>query len=374
MVKKVVEIIYIKAGGGHVATSMAIGNYLKKVEPNVVVKYTDIRNVLDNIDPIEKYLRFKVEDFYNMLISHNFGYGSEFMLRLSQKIIQFYYEEIVETLTSYHINNRPDIVISTIPNFNKAINESLYRSNGIHISRKQPLIVVVCDFADLPPHFWVEDIDAFYICPTQKVFEQVCHEAPNYQYIVPTNGVVLREEFYNHEYIYTQNKSAIGLVSFGGYGSNSMLRLAKAVQSKWFGFDQIGIDFIYLAGYNTSLATKLAKLVRTTDKVCSYTSNIIPLLEKSDFFVGKPGPGSISEALAIGLPIVIEKNRGTLIQERYNADWVEEHEVGVVTKDISTLNAIMKIVTYNKYTMNIQTNIPKNDALFKVTDLVRRFL
>ena len=50
----------------------------------------------------------------------------------------------------------------------------------------------------------------------------------------------------------------------------------------------------------------------------------------ADFFIGKPGPGSISEAVAMGLPVIVERNTWTLPQERYNADWVLERNAGLV--------------------------------------------
>ena len=50
----------------------------------------------------------------------------------------------------------------------------------------------------------------------------------------------------------------------------------------------------------------------------------------SDFFIGKPGPGSISEALQFHLPVIVECNSKTLPQERYNAEWVTEKGYGIV--------------------------------------------
>ena len=47
----------------------------------------------------------------------------------------------------------------------------------------------------------------------------------------------------------------------------------------------------------------------------------------SDFFIGKPGPGSISEAIQMKLPVIIERNSWTLPQERYNADWVRRNRL-----------------------------------------------
>ena len=53
-------------------------------------------------------------------------------------------------------------------------------------------------------------------------------------------------------------------------------------------------------------------------------------MQTADFFIGKPGPGSVSEALAMHLPVIVERNAWTLPQERYNADWILEKEVGEV--------------------------------------------
>ena len=49
----------------------------------------------------------------------------------------------------------------------------------------------------------------------------------------------------------------------------------------------------------------------------------------ADFFIGKPGPGSISEAVAMGLPVIVERNLKTLPQERYNAEWVRDSGFGI---------------------------------------------
>ena len=41
-----------------------------------------------------------------------------------------------------------------------------------------------------------------------------------------------------------------------------------------------------------------------------------------DFFIAKPGPGSISEALVMGLALIVERNSWTLVQERFNTEWI----------------------------------------------------
>jgi 1,2-diacylglycerol 3-beta-galactosyltransferase len=63
-----------------------------------------------------------------------------------------------------------------------------------------------------------------------------------------------------------------------------------------------------------------------------FTTLIPYFMALSDFFIGKPGPGSISEALSKHLPVIIDCNAWTLPQERYNAQWVREKAVGLVVK------------------------------------------
>ena len=62
-----------------------------------------------------------------------------------------------------------------------------------------------------------------------------------------------------------------------------------------------------------------------------FTQEVPYYMYLSDFFIGKPGPGSISEAVAMKLPVIVEQpNAWTLPQERYNAEWVRERHAGMV--------------------------------------------
>ena len=73
----------------------------------------------------------------------------------------------------------------------------------------------------------------------------------------------------------------------------------------------------------------------------------------SDFFIGKAGPGSVSEALAMRLPVIVERNAWTLAHERYNADWIEEQQVGIVVSNFSkvaeAVSEMLKPEVYRHY-------------------------
>src|SRR5208282_2579185 len=92
-----------------------------------------------------------------------------------------------------------------------------------------------------------------------------------------------------------------------------------------------GVQLILICGHNERLAAELKKLrTRKPIAVVGFAQNVEYYMALADFFIGKPGPGSISEALQFHLPVIVECNSKTLPQERYNAEWVTEKGYGMV--------------------------------------------
>src|SRR5437879_6336125 len=90
----------------------------------------------------------------------------------------------------------------------------------------------------------------------------------------------------------------------------------------------------------------------------------------------KPGPGSIAEALAMGLPVIVERNAWTLPQERYNASWVREKQVGLVVSNFNTVaDAVAQLLekeTFAQFRCNARKM--RNRALFEIPDVLSRIL
>jgi 1,2-diacylglycerol 3-beta-galactosyltransferase len=119
-----------------------------------------------------------------------------------------------------------------------------------------------------------------------------------------------------------------GIVLFGGYGTFKMLKILKQIDES-----SLAVQLILICGKNEKLVQALRGMkTRIPIHVEGFTTAIPYFMALSDFFIGKPGPGSISEALSKRLPVIIDCNAWTLPQERYNAQWVREKEVGVVVK------------------------------------------
>ena len=155
--------------------------------------------------------------------------------------------------------------------------------------------------------------------------------------VFQTSGMILHPRFYEPEpadRIAERKKLGLdpdlptGIVLFGGYGTSKMLHILRQINAS-----SLAVQLIMICGRNEKLAQALRKEPsRFPLYVEGFTTNIPYFMALSDFFIGKPGPGSISEALSKCLPVIIDCNAWTLPQERYNAQWVREKKVGVVVQ------------------------------------------
>jgi UDP-N-acetylglucosamine:LPS N-acetylglucosamine transferase len=120
---------------------------------------------------------------------------------------------------------------------------------------------------------------------------------------------------------------------FGGQGSRQMLSIAKALKD---------VQLVLICGRNEALAARLRLMLRDAPHaVFGFTDDVPAVMGLGDFFIGKPGPASLSEALHLGLPVVTFRNAWTMPQERYNTDWVQEQGLGMVVRSVRELPAVL---------------------------------
>jgi hypothetical protein len=125
---------------------------------------------------------------------------------------------------------------------------------------------------------------------------------------------------------------------FGGEGSAVMLEIARSLEAA-----ARPLQLILICGRNQKLAATLRAMPsRIPMFVEGFTREVPYYMHLSDFFIGKPGPGSISEAIAMKLPVIVERNAWNLPQERYNCEWVREQDVGLVLRNFRGIGAAVE--------------------------------
>lgn len=138
-----------------------------------------------------------------------------------------------------------------------------------------------------------------------------------------------------------------------------------------------GRQLLLVCGHNRKLLGKLECVPHEAAMfIEGFTSDVARYMQLADYFIGKPGPGSISEAVAMRLPVIVECNAWTLPQERYNADWVREQGVGIVLPNFRGIaRAVEELLEPSAYArFRAATCRLHNRAVFEIPDILEKIL
>ena len=374
---KAIDLIFFDAGGGHRSAANALKQVAAQQGRDWDIRLVNLQMLLAPLDVFRKITGIPAEDVYNEVLKRGWTLGSPQLARVMQALIRYYHPRQVAILRDYWLKSRPDMVVSVIPNFNRALFQSLTEAlPGV------PMVTILTDMADNPPHFWMErQQPQYFICGTEKAVAQAQAMGHKPARVFRTSGMILNPLFYEPV---VQDRAAerrrlgldatlpTGLVLFGGHGSKAMLDIAARL-----GRSGMQLQLIMLCGHNAKLATQIHALKLTTAiHVEGFTREVPRFMHLADFFIGKPGPGSISEALAMKLPVIVERNHWTMPQERYNADWVREKGVGLVVSSfddiVGAVEELLRPGNYDRFRSAAESQ--NNRAIFEIPDILAKII
>jgi processive 1,2-diacylglycerol beta-glucosyltransferase len=362
-----IDLVYFDAGGGHRAAADALRDLASAQRRPWAMRPVQLMQVLDPTDAFRRVSGMAPEDVYNRRLARGWtiGLGSE--LRILQAMIRVGHPTLVKRLRAHWERTRPDLVVSLVPNFNRALGESLLRAlPGV------PFVTAMTDIADHPPSFWIEPgLDQHLICGSRRAVEQAIQAGYGPDRIHPVSGMILRKEFHLPAIVDIRSgRSGLGLdpdrptgiVMFGGHGSAQMLKVAAELDD---------VQLLLLCGHNEALLRTLRGTRRSAPHAAvGFTTQMPRFMRLGDFFVGKPGPGALSEALHCGLPVVTIRNAWTLPQERYNTHWIEALGVGRVVSSMRGLPDAVAAVLADADGMRERVRSLENRAVFEVLDFL----
>jgi hypothetical protein len=369
---KKLDFLYFDAGGGHKSAALALKSVVDSQDRGWQVELVNLQELLDPLDVFRKATGLRLQDVYNLFLAKGWTLGSEYLLPPMHALIRLYHRQQVDLLTHVWESRRPDLVVSLIPNFNRAVFQSLKRA-----CPQTGMVTILTDFADYPPHFWIEKQSQYFICGTGKAEEQAFALGHPPSHVFRVSGMILRPGFYDippvdraeeRRKIGLAPDVPTGLVLFGGQGSPVMREIARRI-----GNTDLEVQLIVICGHNARLKKQLDSLqTRNRIHVTGFTEQIPHYMQLSDFMIGKPGPGSISEAVHMQLPVVVEKNAWTLPQERYNAEWVREQKLGIVLGSFRQIGAAVEqlLAPGTLDAMRQRTACFKNRAVFEIADIL----
>jgi 1,2-diacylglycerol 3-beta-galactosyltransferase len=374
---KKIHVVFHDGGGGHRNAAIALQTIAAQQGRDWQVELVQFQDLTDRLDVLRKLTGIRIQQQYNIMLQNGWTLGSAQLLKVLQLTIRIFHGPMVRLLEEFWRANPADMLISVIPHFNREISESW---SAVYPGR--PFVTLITDLADYPPRFWIEPIkEQYVIAGTERAVEQARAFGHDNDHIFQASGMILRPDFYMEEKVDPLAlRKEMGLkpdvptaiVLFGGHGSKVMFYLTEQLNTAG-----LPVQLILICGRNEELAGKFrARKWNIPVHVVGFTKEIAKLMRAADFLIGKPGPGSIAEAMVRKLPVLIECNSWTLPQERFNAEWVTEKRVGIVLHSFKEVVEGVRQMLEPARLAEFRKNVAalNNRAIFEIPEMLAKLL
>src|SRR5258708_32674475 len=228
-------IVFFDAGGGHRSAAEALKSVLESRPQPWEVTLLNLQELLDQLDIMRKITGIRVQDAYNLILRKGWTRLTPQLLPVLQMVIRAYHRPTVRMLTRHWKQNPADLVLSVIPHFNRALADSIRKS-----APATAFATLLTDFADYPPHFWIERQSQYLICGTERAERQAFEHGHDRDHVFLASGMVMKTNFYEKRELDVAAELTrlgldpdlpTGIVLFGGHGSKTMLDIVKRLNA-----------------------------------------------------------------------------------------------------------------------------------------------
>ena len=368
----------IDAGGGHRAAARALVAAAEETGSPVRFRVENFQELLLPLDVLKRLTGVSLESAYNLILKHRASALMVPLLRVMHAAIRVRRGTLVRTLAEWlRRQPRPEAVVSVFPNFNGVLQDAVREAiPGV------PVIVVLTDLADFPKRFWIEPGLDRVVVATPEAAAQAVALGVEPGRVSQVSGMILNPRFYKsggpdvrervrQELGFAAPDFAVMLL-FGGKGSPELPPLAERLLR-----EDRTLRVIAVCGDNPALYDRLAPLDTESGgrlRRFGFTDRVAELLAAADLLVTKPGPGSLSEAFQLRVPVVVTRNVHTIPQERFNTELVAKRGLGVVVsswREIPGVVARLRAEPGSLAAMRVSLlALPPNRAVYEVLDVI----
>src|ERR1019366_8536126 len=118
---KTLELVFFDAGGGHRSAANALCEVVRRSDRPWDMQMMNLQELMDEMDVFRKLTGIRLQDIYNLILRRGWTLGSTQLLPLMHGVIRVYHSTQVKLLTNYWEHRKPDMIVSVIPNFNRAM-------------------------------------------------------------------------------------------------------------------------------------------------------------------------------------------------------------------------------------------------------------
>ena len=353
-------IVHASAGAGHSKAAEAVFNGLKKHTTH------DVRciDVLDYTNPFYKDLYRKT---YIILISHlSLVWAFFFWLADVRWLLPF-----VQTLRRVfnHVNGRKFEAFLQQENFDYVITTHFFSTETVSALKGQGKITskLICVVTDYDAHsIWLgQHVDCYAVAceyTKNKLRSFGVHEER-----IAVTGIPVDEKFlvsYERSALRARlgldPKAFTVLIATGSFGIGPIEKIVSQLHD---------IPCVVVCGHNQKLCTTLSAQKFPNAKICGFINNMQEYMMACDVLITKPGGLSISEALAVGLPLIFFS--AIPGQETNNIKVLQEFGVGASGLSIEGIVQEIRRLSDPSSLQNAKANIEKIARPHSVCDIIK---
>lgn len=324
-------IVSVKAGAGHLKAAEAVEVAFAKYQPGVEVKNVDL---LDYSNELIKYLYGKMYLDVVKAIPELYAYSykhyqsSKKFTKPRFLIDRFNFSDMFGLVEDFN----PDIVVAT--HFISAAVLENYRRK----KKKTFRIAVTLTDYEFHPVWLVSNVDLYFTATEEVKNSLLFYGIPSEKIVA--SGIPIHPKFSEEKDIKgllskygVDDQSPVVLISAGSFG---VTPLSEVISD----FAAIKDDFqlMVVCGNNAKLRKDLElkqKSEPRLKKVFGFVDFMDELMAVSDLLITKPGGITVSESIAMGVPMIfIEPIPG---QEEANSDYLVEQGAGVKARNLPVL-------------------------------------
>ncbi len=336
--KKKILYLFSDTGGGHRSAAMAIMSAVEHVHKDkyhqemidVFAACSGFLNVFAKLyGPVIKYYPKMWGQLYYWL-------DDEKKLERLEKMSRPF---ILEELTNLIQNKMPDVIVSVHPMINHLTAKAIQQSG-----QKIPFIIAITDPVTLHRAWITPGADLAIVATPEAEQMAIKYGMPKEK--IKLIGMPIDPKFFlkDKEKQDARRKNHLKAKLFtilmmgGGEGAGKMYEIIEELSNQ-----KLKVQIVVIAGRNKNLEKKVKK---SADKfnfpvvVHGFTDKVHEIMAESDLIITKAGPGTIAEAMAMNLPIIITSWLPG--QEEGNVEFVVRENVGRVSKDPKKVAAIVK--------------------------------
>ena len=368
--KKILYSIASHAGGGHITCAKAIIDALTQVKGEVYE-----HKIIDLAARGTKFWNF-ISNSYGFMSEHTpwlfkFMYYSTNDPSRFKALFNLYYPLYKNTLFDILNREKPDLILSLF-----APPTSFLVRGVRELKWDVPVIAVVLDPISVHAS-WVDPGITRQVVATEEA-RQACIQfglAPEKIKVIgfPTNPNFLKEfgdKRKHRREMGLEPELFTVLLMGGGIGALNIYGIVRALNAS-----DLNIQIIVIAGWNKKLESKLKRTgLRFPAKIIGFTDRVPEIMGASDCLITKAGPGTIYEAMARELPLIINGNIPG--QEEGNVDYVQKNKIGIIARGpdnvVEAVKSMQKSGT-EEFRSNMR-RIRNTGAVYEIAQLIASYL